>query len=688
MRAKISVLAILCIFLGAFIVNAQSSREITSDNSPLPLRRVALYSSGIAYFEHSGNLVSTVEISLPFDEGSVNDALKSLVVNDPASSSPAVRYAAENTLERTLKSLKIDLSGNPGIGEILNGLKGAELELSAPNPIRGRIIGVENRPTSLSGLNYTPSSQAWEAWLSISTGQGIRSIAVKDIASFRFIDESINTDLSRALDLIMASRDTNSRNLAVSLNGSGSRRVSLSYVIPAPVWKVSYRLDLAGSEPFLQGWAIIDNDSDTDWNDVELSLVTGRPVSFIQNLYPPYRLSRPLLPLSIAGIAESRTYESGYDNFDNSRSRALAKQAAPSMVMADAYPDMEMAASGPYPAPSVAGGAVETAAGRAAGDQFEFTLKSPVNLERRQSAMFPLVEGSVKAEKMLVFSGSRAQSGATINPGISAELTNTSGMKLPAGPITVYDGGTYAGDALIEFFPENEKRLISYGEDLSVTGSVSSSGSRYVTSVNVSAGVMIISRRQSYEKTYTIRNASGEIKKIVIEHPVTSGSELTEPKTADDRTGTLYRFNKNLNPRDTLSFMVKEETPISERIVLASLRPENFLSYSTSQEIPANVRAALSGAIELKRKADDAENARKSLEGDLSRLGGEQDRIRRNLEAAGNQSPQGQEYLRRLTALDNDIDNLNGRIDAAAKEAQRAKKEYEDYLAGLNMGDL
>jgi len=695
--------AFLCLGLPGLSIYPQSARDGTSASNSgasnsssnsrseqnyagvdLPLKRIALLSSGVGYFEHSGTLSSPAEIALPFDAASVDDALKSLVVNDPASNSPSVRYASENTLYLTLKSLKIDLSGAPGIGDILNGLKGAELEVLAPTAIKGRIIGVEYRQ-SPAAQQYPYSRTADEPWLSLFTSQGIRVIAIKDIISFRFTDEKINSDLERALDLIMASRDESARNLLVTLNGTGSRAVSLSYVIPTPVWKVSYRLDISGNEPFLQGWAIVDNDSDADWNGVELSLVTGRPVSFIQRLYPPYRLSRPVVPLAIAGIAESRTYESGYSTTTvvPSPSAAMRTQSmADERLRAemDYYYEKESPA-----AAAVAGGVIDTASGRAAGDQFEFTLKNPVTVDRRQSAMLPLVEGTIKAEKVLVFSGSRASGGAAINPAISAELTNTSGMKLPAGPITVYDGGTYAGDALIEFFPENEKRLISYGEDLSVSGSAASSGTRFITAVNISGGVMTITRRQSYEKLYTIKNASGQAKKLIIEHPITSGSELMEPKSADDQTASLYRFNRNLPANGTFTFTVREETPIQERITLANLRADTFLSYASNQEIPADVRAALTRAIELKRTADNAASAQVTLETQKSRLISDQDRVRRNLEAAGNQTPQGQEYLKRMAALDDEIDGINKQIEAAAQETQRTKAEYDSYLATMKI---
>jgi hypothetical protein len=668
-------------------------------NSALPLRRLALFSSGVGFYEHSGRISGTAaapfEINLPFSLNAINDALKSLTINDPVSEAPTVRYASSDTLYQTLKSLSVDLSGNPGVADILGSMRGTEVEISAPSPIRGRIIGVENRrgPTGPTG------EWSFESWLSLFTPQGIRSIAIRDMASFSFTDEKINADLGRALDLLMNSKDWETRNLLVSLPGEGSRDVSLSYVIPVPVWKVSYRLDLGASEPFLQGWAIVDNDSDTDWIDVELSLVTGRPVSFIQNLYPPYRTVRPVLPLAIAGIADSRTYESGYGGAKAEADMVMRAPGAP--VPAPAASDQAqrsrvfstdtnesmamMAEQSVTSAASVAGGTVQTAAASVAGDHFEFTLKQPVTLERHQSAMLPLVESLIKAEKALVFSGSQAGIGRTINPAISVELTNTSGMRLPAGPITVYDGGTYAGDALIEFFPENEKRLISYAEDLSVSGSVNSASSRIVTAVTVSGGVMTISRRQDYERVYSIRNASTTAKNLIIEHPITQGTSLGEPAAFDERTPSLYRFRLPLPANQETKFTVREEMPIAERITLSTLRPESLLSYTTNQEIPANVRTALTRAVELRRKIDEATLAQQNLENQRSRFVTEQDRIRRNLEAAGNQSVQGQEYLRRLVAIDGDIDTLNAGIEEAVKNVQAARQEYDSYIANLDL---
>ncbi|MCL1928832.1 MAG: DUF4139 domain-containing protein [Treponema sp.] len=670
-----------------FTVSLFAQNSVSAGNAELPVKRIALFSSGVGYFEHSGTVSGSAELTLTFEVGMVNDALKSLVVGDPGQgASPSVSYPSEDTLIRTLQSLGIDLSRNPGTAEIFASQRGAEIEVSAPNPISGRILGVERRASARSAFGDIVQ----DAFLSLSTNEGIRIIALSDIASFSFKDPALNADLKRALDLIAANRTTRNRSLLVRLPGSGSRTVSLSYVIAVPVWKVSYRLDLGQQQPLFQGWAIIDNNSDTDWNNVELSLVSGRPVSFIQELYPPYYFTRPTLPLAIAGSAQAGTYAGGYDRQEEAlvmRERALMDDSAVVYEM-----DTMAKAAAPSAARNTGGGpasnvtSVQTAAaGSAAGDQFAFTVKNPVTLNRRQSAMIPLVNGKMGAVKTLVLTGNKALNGS-IHPDLAAELTNTTGMKLPAGPITVFDGGSYAGDALIEFFGENDKRLIKYGEDLSVTGTAAlDSGTRLVSTVTISGGVMMINRRQIYERTYTVKNTASETKRLIIEHPITNNSTLLEPSKYLEKTDSLYRFEHTLRANGELVFKVREEVPVAERVVLGTLRTDSFVSYSTNQEIPANVRTALARAVELKRRNEAAVQAQNELTARRTRLVAEQDRIRQNLNAVGTGSDLGKEYMRRMTDLDNEIDGLNKEQEKAAELVRSTQKEFDDYIAGLKL---
>jgi hypothetical protein len=196
---------------------------------------------------------------------------------------------------------------------------------------------------------------------------------------------------------------------------------------------------------------------------------------------------------------------------------------------------------------------------------------------------------------------------------------------------------------------------------------------------------MTISRKRIYERTYTIKNASAEPRRLVVEHPITPGTVLAEPAQSDERTAAAYRFYQTLPADRELVFTVKEEQPFMERVGLAMARMDVFAGYASNQEIPAPIRAAMRQTVELKRKADAANNARTSLEAQRDRFVSEQDRIRLNLEAAGNQTPQGQEYLKRLAAMDGEIDGLTLKIDEAQKNAQAAQADLEAYIASLSL---
>ncbi len=671
---------ILCLLIGGMIMTQGFTQSFHEQE--LPLKRVMLFSSGVGYFEHRGNVNGNTEILFPFSLTEIDDALKSITINDPVSEFPSIQYPSEQTLFRTMNSLQIDLSGNPSIAQILTNLRGSEIKVFAPNEITGKIIGVEERPGLVVSAKPGIENRN-ESYVSLLSGGSIKTIAIKEISSFSFTDPKINDDLNRALEVMLQSRASNSRNLHVRLPANGNRETAVSYVIPSPIWKVSYRLDLSQDKPLIQGWAIIDNDGDRDWGNVELTLVTGRPVSFIQNLYQPYHLYRPTLPLAIAGYAEAQTHDSGWGR-QNEVMEMADNEIAMDYVMEESYVSAAKAAPAAAPRARLSGGVMNTSQAQAAGDHFAYTITKPVTLDRQQSIMVPLVDTSVDAVKSLLFSGSKVMYGGTINPSIAVELSNNTGMKLPAGPITVYDAGSYAGDALIEFFPDGAKRYITYGDDLSVTGNMTSSAYRNVDNVTINKGVMTIARKQVQEKTYTFVNNSGEEKRLVIEHPI-SGTTLLQPAEFSERTNSLYRFVTTLPKTETYTFTVKEETPISEGIVLIKTRIENLLAYISSGEIPAHVKTVLQRAVDLRQQVDKAQTALTNIENEKTRQIADQNRIRQNLGAVGAQTTQGQQYITRLTAIDTNLDNLETQAASARQNVADAQKAYEDYLTSLSI---
>ena len=653
--------------------------------SDLPIARITLFSSGVGYFEHRGSVEGTAEINLPFSVDAVNDALKSLIINDPAGN-PAVLYPSKKAKEHTSKDQSIKLKKS-SLRKMLNGFKGAEIEIFIPDSIKGKIVFVERRREKVNFNN------TWSDFLSLLTEQGIKTICIDEIRNFIFSDSKITSDLIRALDLAINSRDERIRNLTIRLTGESGRNVTLSYVIPAALWKVSYRLDLSRENPLLQGWAIVDNNSDMDWDNVELALVTGKPVSFIQDLYKVHNLFRPLIPLLTEGISEAKTYDSGSKihqvREDISMGFATASSESEYLhsISDESSDDDDNDLDDEGSSNTISDRLAETSSARTAGDQFEFTIRKPVSLARRQSAMLPLIEGEIQAEKYLVFSRDGKNQNGIYNPAICAELTNNTGMKLPAGPITVYDSGTYAGDALVKFFPLDEKRLISYAEDLSVSCSFNVTASEKVSFVKIDQGFMTLSRKYIYETVYSFRNAGKEPKKIIIEHPTTNDAELITPIEYSEKTHNLYRFIETLPSTNDFSyFTVTEEKTECEESEIINFHYTTLAQFISGNDISDEpVQKALQTAFSLNEKIEKAETTIKNLREKQEALLKKQERTRKNLEAAGSQSAQGKDYLLRLTKEDDELDMLEEKINLTENAIDKAKEDYENYILELEI---
>jgi hypothetical protein len=530
-------------------------------------------------------------------------------------------------------------------------------------------------------------------YLALLTAGGLRSVSLNEVGAIRFTDKRVSEDFDRALALILEAQDRETRTLEVRMPGTGTRQAAIGYVVEAPIWKASYRLDLSAAKPLFQGWAVVDNPTDQDWKGVSLSLVSGRPVSFIQDLYSPLYLERPTIPLAIAGTARARSFDSG---FEGSSGGLVAPEEADMLSMAKEYAPQAPAAA---PAPSyraetkaraadTAAGALplgpaglDTAATRSAGDQFEFTVKKPVSLERRKSAMLPLVAGEIAAEKVSVYNPSQDSK----RPMLGARLENSMGMKLPAGPITVFDGGVSAGDALLDFLPEKDKRLIVFGEDLGVAADASYSSSEETTAVTVSKGVMTFSRRVTIARTYSFKNSTASAKKVVVEHPITPGAELFEPQAYDEKTSEVYRLSLALPTAGEAKLVVKERMPRRDSVSLSSLSQDAFLSYSSSKDIPQAIRDALKKAIELRGKAEEAKRSLSDLQTRRQGLTDDQSRYRDNIDSIGRDSSQGQQYLKRLMDAETAIEQLDGRIAEAKKAQTDAQRAYESYIANMSL---
>ncbi|MCD4699087.1 MAG: DUF4139 domain-containing protein, partial [Phycisphaerae bacterium] len=259
---------------------AMATPAWAAEETTMPVTKVTAFSSGVAYFEHNGEVVGDTEVLLKFKVAQINDVLKSLVamdLSDGKGSVTGVSYASRDPISRALKSFGIDISGDPTLGQLLRQIRGATVVISAPSKITGKILGVETKTKQILPSNTLIRQEI----LNLRTPGGIKSIPLDSISDLALADEKLNSELNKALALLVESRDSNRKPVKINFTGDGKRPVRIGYINEAPVWKTSYRLVLGGQKKdkaFMQGWAIVENTSDFDWEKVNLTLVSGRPI--------------------------------------------------------------------------------------------------------------------------------------------------------------------------------------------------------------------------------------------------------------------------------------------------------------------------------------------------------------------------------------------------------------------------
>ena len=301
-----------------------------ADRSQLPLSQVVLFSSGVGYFQRQGPIEGNATIELRFSAADVNDLLKSMILEDDKGGKiSAISYDGQDPVEKTLRSFALDLTMNPTLGQLLQQARGEKIEIvlnSNANAETGVILGMESQ------MQPGPKDTMVEVHqLNLVGPDGIRGIKLADIKRMKFINPTLNEELRRALEVVATSHDQMKKTVTLQFKGEGKRDVKVGYVAENPIWKSSYRLTLLGNgKGRLQGYASVENTTDEDWKNVRMVLVSGRPISFQMDLYPPLFVPRPTVELDKYGMLRPPTYNGAITSGNNGM---VASNMAPSIPM-------------------------------------------------------------------------------------------------------------------------------------------------------------------------------------------------------------------------------------------------------------------------------------------------------------------------------------------------------------------
>jgi archaellum component FlaC len=695
----------------------------------LPIRRVILYSNGVAYIERRGTVAGHAEIALAFKQSQIDDVLKSMVVLDLGGRIGAVSYNSSAPPSARLGEIPFSIASgtaeNGGLAGVLKQLQGARVAVTTQNrTLTGAILTVEDHRSQIDA-NKPPFIT--HTLVISSEGGELTSFDLQDVRGVKLLDEGARRDVSQFADAVASARRRDAKTIVVTSDGTGAREMIVSYTVAAPIWKTSYRvvMDEKTGKPFFQGWAIVDNVSEEDWSNVQLSLVSGTPISFIQPLQQPLYRYRPVVPIREDLQLNPQTYEpsesngygaeygagrggsmggnnskdelaviSGAKKAANKTLNVMPKNAPQNQIqnLAQISPGIANESVTVVPANeepvgigiAMTGGAsgVEAAAnGAEVGDLFEYRIEHPVTVKRDRSALIPILQTYLGGERVSVFNETTRRD----RPMSGIFLENTSPLTLEDGALTVIDGNSYAGEALLQRLKPREKRFVTFALDLGTLVTVRQITRREpVFLLKAVNGVFQMHYYQTEQKIYKITNQTDRARTVFVEHPFREDWNLTDdtPKPAD-KTARFYRFRVELQPREAREIPVTERRALMDSYALSDITPQQIELFFHQRYIDDATRLALERITAIKDKIASVDAQIQTFDTEREQIAEDQKRLRENIEAL-NKTAEARTLIARYVAKVNDqetrLETINTETRKLTDERARLQNELGDAI--------
>ncbi len=627
-----------------------------------PVREVTLFEAGLAELTRETGSAGEVALRVPLAD--VDDVLKTLLVRGTGIGSARMTLAGPDPVADAFAALPFPPGAATDLATLLRTVPGLRVALSypgAPTASEGVVLSVGEICTDADGCRTTVTV--------IHDDGAIRQHILGGGVDLTILDADIADALRRGLEALRMASSGNVRQITVAMEGDAIEDGALSYVIAAPAWKTAYRALTGEAGVDLQAWAVIENATGEDWDDVRLTLSSGSPRTLQADLFGRAWRERDgfaseIVEMPVVAIDQSfapqRTFE----------------------MTAGAVADIA-----PAPAPITA----QTGVSEGTIDS-RFTFDGAVDLDAGEMLSMPFLAEALEARSLVIWQG--ALSNRTGNPRRNLEITNTLPVRLPAGIMTVSDAdGGYVGDASVPVVAPGETREVYYGDDRGIRVEETSSSARQRLSVQVAQGALRVRSEDRRTTTYAITAHSGAAADLVIDHPLQPGwtarvsapEGLTGTERQDDDGHRWLRIDATVDEAaeeaGTLSVTVADTYPLVETVSFGTLNAEAFL-YWSGEAATDDERAFLATAATLAGAIDAAGVTLTAAEGDLRRLIAEQTRVSALVQALDSGNPTYDRFLEQLVETEDAIATATGAADAARADLAARQAALAAHLAG------
>ncbi len=616
------------------------------------IRHVVLFKHGVGYFGFEATVQGPARLRLQMKGKEMDDILKSLFAADTSLKGfiSTIGYDAAQDIDKVLENVSVRIPESKQLlVEFLADLKGASVDVKiAGDQVTGTIIGIDSKDEIAKDcIDHVPQLVLLER----STTRILR-FDIPEIQSIS-LSGDIRKDLQFYLDTILSRKQKDAKNIVIHCEPSSQehagfpRQIYFSYIQEIPIWKTAYRLLLSPDDAaspeiphgkgVLCGFGLVENQTPNEWNDVDLTLVAGAPVTFRYPLFEAQYIQRKHVPLPTKTAVRPVNVED---------------------TILEGLSDMEDAAGAPLPGGGKGGfRASEPSAGESgllmeklkdamkksviastkdAGELFEYRINRPVSIARNQSALVPIVYEEIEAKKVLLFD----RVNHPTNPFACVETKNTTALTFETGPLTIMIGDTLAGEAMLPFLIKDDVRLLNYAlEQAVVIHEESKVETRSIHKISFQTTYLYEYKYEITRTSYKINNKASTKKVLYIDHPKSPGHSVIESPVPPKETSTRWRFSIDLEPKKATKVDIATRREISQAFYISDITrgflEEHVGIYSRDKLIDSAKKELLDQVLALNEERARLNENVKELEAELARLNQEQGRLRETLKVLG-----------------------------------------------------
>jgi hypothetical protein len=674
--------------------------------SKLKVKKVIIFKHGVSYYILEGILKGTGKFELEFKIDEMNDILKSLFVLDASEKGyiSSISYDAALETNQLLKSIMLNIPDQDSFSSLVTQIKGAEviLTVGGAKKVSGKIMGIEFLE------KISKNEKITEKLLTLLQDDGlITKFNFTEIRSLEIQNEEIKKDLKFFLDTVIAGKKQDAKKIIINCESGGDdtseRNIFVSYIRESPIWKTSYRLIMSKQQALeqkclLSGWSLIENTTNQDWEDIELSLVAGMPVSFVYEFYRPIFIQRPVIQPPKVLSARPTEIEEGLE-MEKFKDYAMAEmeQARPTVMK------KAKALRSAIPPPAAPTGGIGRKQGimsdteiykkvksqvktqtKDLGELFEYNISNPVTIERKQSALVPILTESIKAKKILLYNKNEQEK----NPNACLEITNNTNLMLERGPATIIYDDNLAGEAIIPFLNKGDTRLLNYAiEQAVIITYEQKSENLNVHRVKFGSGYSYEYYYTNLMTTYKIKNKTDEEKELYLDHPKTADYKFIEKPVEPEETVNYWRFKLTLKPKDKVVFKLKEQKENYSSNYLWNYSKEDLLKrigfYVRKKFIDTELETKLKEIAELIQNLNDLRSNEDKLNEERDLMTDEQIRLRENISVLGEDSQSvslKERYIKKFNNQESRFEEINKELKNLDKKIKELNKDIENKI--------